>query len=175
MSHWQTRSTWHVLPVAAAGGASRPPAPRRGLWVGGGCSGASVTADRNGTLHTGLSAELGAVSPHWGAWTAEGEMAHGDLMSQAEDVADQVSSSARGTRTLRRPQTGWHSGRHTDVRMSSAFTFTVVQFFTRYMFLVNQCFLQLNSADRSLTQTTLCSHKGKLFWTFCKAADFIIV
>lgn len=30
-------------------------------------------------------------------------MGHGDLMSQAEDVADQVSSSTRETRTQSRP------------------------------------------------------------------------
>lgn len=33
-------------------------------------------------------------------------MGHGDLMSQAEDVADQVSLSPRDTHTLNRPQTG---------------------------------------------------------------------
>lgn len=32
-------------------------------------------------------------------------MGHGDLMSQAEDVADQVSCSTRETRTQSRPHT----------------------------------------------------------------------
>uniref|UniRef100_A0A3B5B9N7 Surfeit 4 n=1 Tax=Stegastes partitus TaxID=144197 RepID=A0A3B5B9N7_9TELE len=37
-------------------------------------------------------------------------MRHGDVMSRAEDVADQVSCSDRGGRTVRRPQAGLRPG-----------------------------------------------------------------
>lgn len=46
-------------------------------------------------------------------------MGHGDLMSQAEDVADQVSSSPRETHTLSRPRAGLGLGQTAVVRISS--------------------------------------------------------
>lgn len=54
--------------------------------------------NRSGTVVSGREAEL--------KYLHRGEMTHGDLMIQAEDVADQVSSSARGTRTQNRPEGG---------------------------------------------------------------------
>lgn len=56
-------------------------------WTGGGSSSVGTGAGREAELK----------------YLHRGEMTHGDLMSQAEDVADQVSSSARGTRTQNRP------------------------------------------------------------------------
>lgn len=160
-----TQSTWHAPPWAAAGGAVA--AQRRGLWVGGGSSGASSSSSgRSGTLLTGLVAELRAVPPHWSALTA-GEMGHGDLMSQAEDVADQVSSPPRETSTLSRPHTGLGLRQTADIFRFSRIPSTnlfLMELWTRHILYINQYSVIVNSAYGLWIQTAPCS--GKELWSY---------
>ncbi|XP_074526413.1 surfeit locus protein 4-like [Halichoeres trimaculatus] len=65
------------------------PAHRRGLWVGGGRSGASSSLHTDTETFPGLQPRAGSRFLRTEVPYQRREMARGDLMSQAEDVADQ--------------------------------------------------------------------------------------
>lgn len=111
--------------------------------------------NRSGTLVSGREAEL--------KYLHSGKMAHGDVMSQAEDVADQVSSSPRGTRTPSRPNTGLRPGQKAEIFRCFRILFKTLKVERSAVVLDYRCCVAVNSADRLFVQTALCS--GKVRWS----------